>query len=201
MRSSPTPERRSCPIPATSWSKRLWKRAIQVTTVPGASAVLAALVVAGLPTDRFFFEGFLPPRSAARRERLEVLRAIPGTLVFFELPRRVAEMLADAAAVLGPRPAAVARELTKFFETVRRGTVETLAAEFASEATPKGEIVVLIGPPTPHTEPANKDEDVDARLRIHLAHLSLKDAVDVVAQETGVVRKRVYARAVELKKQ
>ena len=173
----------------------------QVTTVPGASAVLAALVVAGLPTDRFFFEGFLPPRSAARRERLEIFRAIPGTLVFFELPRRVAEMLADAAEVLGPRPAAVARELTKFFETVRRGTVETLAAEFASEATPKGEIVVLIGPPTPQTEPANKDDDVDARLRIHLANLSLKDAVDVVAQETNVVRKRVYARAVELKKQ
>jgi 16S rRNA (cytidine1402-2'-O)-methyltransferase len=121
--------------------------------------------------------------------------------VFFESPRRVAEMLADAAEVLGPRPAAVARELTKFFETVRRGTVETLAAEFASEATPKGEIVVLIGPPTPQTEPANKDDDVDARLRIHLANLSLKDAVDVVAQETNVVRKRVYARAVELKKQ
>jgi 16S rRNA (cytidine1402-2'-O)-methyltransferase len=85
---------------------------VPVTGIPGASAVLAALVLAGLPTDRFFFEGFLPPKTAARRGRLQELAAIPGTLVFFESPRRVAEMLADAAAIYGPRKAAVARELT-----------------------------------------------------------------------------------------
>src|SRR3954454_23991903 len=115
---------------------------LKVVAVPGASAVLAALVVAGLPTDRFFFEGFLPPRSAARRERMEALKPVPGTLVFFESPRRVAEMLADAAAVLGDRPAAVARELTKFYETVRRGGLAGLAETYAQEDTPKGEIVV-----------------------------------------------------------
>lgn len=173
---------------------------LHVSTVPGASAVLAALVLAGLPTDRFFFEGFLPPRSGARRERLEALRAIPGTLVFFESPRRVAEMLEDAAQVLGPRPAAVARELTKMFETVRRGPLDELAARYAGEPTPKGEIVVLIGPPTGDASPRTSDADVDALLARHLESLSVKDAVDVVAQETGLPRKRVYARAVALVK-
>jgi len=115
---------------------------ISVTPVPGASAVLAALVAAGLPTDRFFFEGFLPPKSAARSERLEKLSAIPGTLVFFDSPRRVAEMLADAARIFGPRKAAVARELTKLFETVKRGQLPELAELYAGMDTPKGEIVV-----------------------------------------------------------
>lgn len=168
-----------------------------VTTVPGPSAVLAALVVAGLPTDRFFFEGFLPPKTTARRERLATLAPIPGTLVFFESPRRVAEMLADAAAVLGPRPAAVARELTKFFETVKRGPLPELAREFADAPTPKGEIVVLIGPPAEEL-PAADDDDLDARLRRHLQSLSVKDAVSVAVQETGLPKRRVYARAVAL---
>lgn len=171
-----------------------------VSTVPGPSAVLAALVVAGLPTDRFFFEGFLPPRSAARRERLEALRDIPGTLVFFESARRVAEMLADAAAVLGDRPAAVARELTKMFETVRRGTVGSLASAYGGEPDPKGEIVVLIGPPDADTAVRDDPADLDERLRRQLDALSVKDAVDVVSQETGLPRKRVYARAVALVK-
>ena len=103
-----------------------------VTSLPGPSAVLAALVVSGLPTDRFFFEGFLPPKSSARQERLSALAAIPGTLVFFESPRRVAAMLADAAAILGNRSAAVARELTKFYETVRRGTLNSLSDAYGS---------------------------------------------------------------------
>ncbi len=172
---------------------------LKVYAVPGASAVLAALVVAGLPTDRFFFEGFLPPRSAARQERLEALKAVPGTLVFFESPRRVAEMLADAGAVLGDRPAAVARELTKFYETVRRGGLLSLAQAYAQEDTPKGEIVVLIGPPASGAEVAVDDSAVDAALQKHLARMSVKDAVAVVVQETGLPRKRVYARAVALK--
>lgn len=173
---------------------------LPVYAIPGASAVLAALVVAGLPTDRFFFEGFLPPRQAARRERLEALKAVPGTLVFFESPRRVAEMLADAAVVLGERPAAVARELTKFYETVRRGTLGALAGTYAAEDTPKGEIVVLVGPPPEGVEEVSDDAALDAALRVQLAHLSVKDAVAVVSQETGLLRKRVYARAVALVK-
>lgn len=169
----------------------------KVVPIPGASAVLAALVVAGLPTDRFFFEGFLPPKQSARRERLETLAAIPGTLVFFESPRRTAEMLADAQAVLGNRPAAVARELTKLFETVRRGTLAELAAQFGNEDTPKGEIVILIGPPD-EAPSAQNDDDIDALLRARLQNHSVKDAVTLVVQETGLPKKRVYARALAI---
>jgi 16S rRNA (cytidine1402-2'-O)-methyltransferase len=172
---------------------------LPVTTVPGPSAVLAALVIAGLPTDRFFFEGFLPHRQAARRERLAALATIPATLVLFESPRRLAEMLADARDTLGDRPAAVARELTKLYETVRRGTLATLAARYATEGAPKGEIVVLIGPPEADAAPLDTT-DVDAMLAAELGSLSVKDAVDVVAHETGMPRKQVYARAVALVK-
>src|SRR5208282_4950461 len=117
---------------------------LAVTTAPGASAAVAALCVAGLPTDRFFFEGFLPPRSAARRERINALSSIPGTLVFYEAPSRLADALADLALELGPRPAAVARELTKLHEEVRRGALDALAAEYSEEA-PRGEIVIVVG--------------------------------------------------------
>lgn len=172
---------------------------IAVTGVPGPSAVLAALVLAGLPTDRFFFEGFLPPKTAARRGRLQDLALIPGTLVFFESPRRVAEMLADAAAMLGPRKAAVARELTKFYETVRRGNLDELALLYGAEDAPRGEIVVLIGPPleTDPDRPSNSDL-VDDKLRVALASLSLKEAVAQVTAATGQPRRLIYARALEL---
>lgn len=169
----------------------------KVVPIPGASAVLAALVVAGLPTDRFFFEGFLPPKQTARRERLEALSTIPGTLVFFESPRRTTEMLADAHAILGDRPAAVARELTKLFETVRRGSLLALATQFADEDTPKGEIVILIGPPS-DTAVLQDDDSIDALLRTRLKTHSVKDAVTLVVQETGLPKKRVYARALAL---
>jgi 16S rRNA (cytidine1402-2'-O)-methyltransferase len=168
-----------------------------VTTLPGASAVLAALVVAGLPTDRFFFEGFLPTRQAARRARLTELATIPGTLVFFESPRRVAEMLADAALVLGPRQAAVARELTKMFENVRRGDLATLAATYAQEDAPRGEVVVLIGPPGDAPQEAEADT-IDDKLRAALQSLSLKEAVAQVTATTGQPRRVIYARALEL---
>ncbi len=170
---------------------------LPVTGIPGASAVLAALVLAGLPTDRFFFEGFLPPKSAARRGRLTELSTIPGTLVFFESPRRLAEMLGDAAATLGDRPAAVARELTKFHETVRRGTLPELATAFDGGEEARGEIVVVVGPPGAEAlQPAA--DAIDARLREALGRLSLKEAVAQVAAETGQPRRRVYARALEL---
>ena len=168
-----------------------------VTAIPGASAVLTALVVAGLPTDRFFFEGFLPNKSSARQTRLSELAAIPGTLVFFESPHRLQAMLADARHILGNRPAAVARELTKFFETVKRGPLSDLLTLYENEPTPKGEIVVLIGPPTEEQKP--KDEaTVDHLLLQHMAQLSLKDAASVVAEETGIPRRIIYARAVAL---
>ena len=168
-----------------------------VTAIPGASAILTALVVAGLPTDRFFFEGFLPNKSSARQTRLSELAVIPGTLVFFESPHRLQAMLKDAGHILGNRQAAVARELTKFFETVRRGHLSDLLALYENEPTPKGEIVVLIGPPDAEQKPQN-DDAVDQLLLRHMTQLSLKDAASVVADETGIPRRIVYARAVAL---
>ena len=170
---------------------------IPVTSAPGPSAVLAALVVAGLPTDRFFFEGFLPAKSGARRARIAELAAIPGTLVFFESPRRLAETLADLAAVLGPREAAVARELTKHFESVRRGALGALAADYEREGAPKGEIVLLVAPPG-EAAPAFDGNALDDKIRAALDKFSLKDAASVVAAETGQPRRKVYARALEL---
>ncbi|MFO1136160.1 MAG: 16S rRNA (cytidine(1402)-2'-O)-methyltransferase [Rhodoblastus sp.] len=170
---------------------------VAVTSVPGASAVLAALVVAGLPTDRFFFEGFLPPKSAARRARLAELSAVPGTLVFFESARRVAETLEDCAAVLGAREAAVARELTKHFENVRRGPLEQLAREIADGEALRGEIVLLVGPPAAGAAEIS-EASLDERLRAAMAANSVKDAAAIVAGETGQPRRRVYARALQL---
>ena len=122
---------------------------------------------------------------------------MPGTLVFFESPRRLAEMLADAAAVLGSRPGAVARELTKFYETVRRGTLPELAAHYDDDEEARGEIVVIIGPPGA-TDLVPTDEAIDERLRAAMAKVSLKEAVAQVAAETGQPRRKVYARALEL---
>ncbi len=169
-----------------------------ITAVPGASAVLAALVVAGLPTDRFFFEGFLPQKQGARRTRIAKLAAIPGTLVFFESPRRLAGMLADLAAVLGGREAAIARELTKHFETVRRGSLPDLANALAAEEPPKGEIVVLVAPPAENGASDLDDAAIDAKLQEALRTLSVKDAASVVAAESGQKRRKVYARAIAL---
>ena len=171
-------------------------RDLPVVAVPGASAVLAALGVAGLPTDCFFFAGFLPPKSAARRTALEALKPVPGTLVFYESPRRLAAALADMAAVMGGEPAAsVSRELTKRFEETRRGSLADLAVAYAGEAAPKGEVVVLIGPAA-QTE--TSADDLDDALSRAMEGQSLKDAVAEVTKETGLPRKRVYARALEL---
>ena len=117
-----------------------------VTAIPGPSAPLAALVSAGLATDAFLFAGFLPPKRGARQARLEELKAVPATLVFFEAPSRLAESLGDIAAVLGDRETAVARELTKLHEEVRRGTPAELAQW--ADAAPRGEMVIVVGPPT-----------------------------------------------------
>ena len=166
-----------------------------VAGLPGASALLAALVPAGLATDAFLFAGFLPTRQAARQTRLQELKAVPATLVFFEAPSRLAESLADIAAVLGNREAAVARELTKLHEEVRRGTPAELS-RWAAESPPKGEMVVLVGPPLAE---AVTDEAIVARLESLLAQMSLSDAARTVAHELGVTRSRAYDLGLSLK--
>ena len=165
---------------------------IPVTTAPGASAALSALVLSGLPPDRFLFAGFLPPRAAARRKALVQWASLDATLVFFEGPSRLAESLADMAAVLGDRPAALARELTKRHEEVRRDTLGRLAAACRGAPTPRGEVVVVVGPP----EPIAMDTlDLDARLDELLCRYSVRDAAAALAAETGLARRALYDRA------
>ncbi|MFZ1990543.1 MAG: 16S rRNA (cytidine(1402)-2'-O)-methyltransferase [Alphaproteobacteria bacterium] len=166
-----------------------------VTTEPGPSAAIAALTLAGLPTDRFLFLGFLSPKSAARREEILGVKEVRASLVIYESPQRVGATLIDLAACLGPRPAAIAREITKLHEEVKRGTLAELAAQFAEAETPKGEIVIIVGPPT--GEP-REEADLDAALTTALARLSLKEAVAQVTAELGVSRRLVYARALAL---
>lgn len=170
---------------------------VPVTAAPGACAAITALTLAGLPTDRFCFCGFLPPKSGARQSSLAELAAVPATLVFYEGASRLAAMLADAAHVLGLRDAAVARELTKLHEEVQRGSLAALAARYAEQGPPRGELVVLIGPPT--AQPAASDQDVDALLTAALRTHRTKDAAALVAVQTGLPRAQVYERALALK--
>jgi 16S rRNA (cytidine1402-2'-O)-methyltransferase len=167
-----------------------------VTTLPGASSVMAALTLAGLPTDRFFFAGFLSSKQEARRKDLGDLANVPATLVFLESAPRLAASLGDMAAQLGPREAAVARELTKRFEEVRRGRLDELAAHYAAEGAPRGEIVVVVGPPAAQAPLCA--HEVDAMIENALARLSLKDAVAEVVALTGQKRRDIYARALAI---
>jgi 16S rRNA (cytidine1402-2'-O)-methyltransferase len=166
-----------------------------VIPIPGASAALAALTLAGLPTDRFLFVGFPPPKSAARRTFLEEFANVRATLIFYEGASRVADCLADMAAVFGPRPAAVCRELTKLYETCVRGSLTELAADPRFDA-PKGEIVILVGP---GVEKAASADDVEAALREALARLPLGEATSEVAKAFGLSRKDLYRQALALK--
>ncbi len=168
-----------------------------VTALPGASSTLVALSVAGLPTDAFFFAGFLPPKQAARRARIAELARIPATLVVFETAPRVAATLADLAAGLGQREAALARELTKLHEEVRRGDLESLAQSCATHE-PRGEIVLVVAPPQATERPSLGD--AETLLRAALKRVSLKDAVAEVADATGLPRREVYQRALTLAK-
>ena len=168
-----------------------------VYPIPGASALLAGLSVAGLPTDRFMFAGFAPPKSAARRTFFEELAGIRTTLVFFESGPRLASSLADMAAVFGPREAAVARELTKLYETVIRGTLSELAADPRCD-TPKGEIVILVGP---GREEAATAADADTALADALTRLRPAEAASEVAKALGLPRRDLYRRAMELKQE
>ena len=170
---------------------------IPVIPVPGASALLTALTAAGLPTDRFFFEGFLPPKQAARQKRIAALAGIPATLVLFESGPRLGGALADLAAGLGARAAAVCRELTKLHEEIRRDDLATLARHYEAGAETRGEIVIVVAPPADEAESAG---DVDELLRSALVRVSVKDAVGEVALATGRPRREVYQRALALAK-
>jgi len=169
-----------------------------VTAAPGPSSALMALTVAGLPTDRFFFEGFLPAKEAARRTRIGELARIPATLLLFESGPRLAATLADLAAGLGAREAAIARELTKLHEEVRRGDLASLAADYAAGAETRGEIVIVIAPPAAAEQPSAAE--IDALLHAALARTSVKEAVAEVAAATGEPRRAIYSRALELTK-
>jgi 16S rRNA (cytidine1402-2'-O)-methyltransferase len=166
-----------------------------VTALPGASAVLAALTISGLPTDRFMFEGFLPAREGQRRKRIEEIKGVAATLVLFETGPRIAAALADLAAALGPREAAICRELTKLYEEVRRGDLASLARDYAASEEPRGEIVIVIAPPG---APASDAADLDALLRQALGRVSVKEAVAEIAAVTGRPRREVYQRALAL---
>jgi 16S rRNA (cytidine1402-2'-O)-methyltransferase len=159
------------------------EKGVRVVPVPGPSAVLAALSASGLPTDAFMFAGFLPAKAGQRRSRLEALAAIPATLVFFESPRRLAGSLRAMAEVLGPRPAAVARELTKAFEEVRRESLEALAAHYEEAGAPKGEVVVCVAPPG--EAPAADADETDRLLVALAAEMPASKAAGEAARMTG----------------
>ena len=165
-------------------------------SIPGASAPLTALTAAGLPTDTFLFAGFLPTRKEARRSRIKELAQVPATLIFFEAPTRLADSLGDLSEVLGQRQAVVARELTKLNEEFARGDLKELAAVYVERAV-KGEIVILVGPPTA-AEIA--DADIEERLEAALPEMSLRDAARVIADELDVPKARVYDLGLALKR-
>ena len=170
---------------------------ITVVAVPGASAVLAALTVSGLPSDRFMFAGFLPAAEGARRSQITELAELTATTIWFETPARIARSLTDMADILGPRDAVIARELTKLHEEILRGTLDELAARLASGPALKGEIVLLVAGRSRDDE-AMDDAQLAAMLRAELEGQRLRDAVKSVVEMTGLPRNRVYRLALEL---
>lgn len=170
---------------------------ITVVPVPGASALLAALVTAGLPTDRVMFAGFLPQKTAARREALQEMKDLKATLVFYEAANRTGDTLADIDAVLGPRATAVCRELTKLYEEVRRGDAGELARRYATEGAPKGEVVIVVAGAGAVAVSA---ADIDDALHQAMTTMSVRDAAAVVAEAFHEPKRRVYQRALELSK-
>ncbi len=164
---------------------------LPVTATPGPSAAVDALILSGLPPDAFLFAGFLPPRMAARRKALAGWRDVPATLIFYEGRSRLAAALADMLHTLGDRPAAIARELTKRHEEVRRGSLAELTAHYRNDP-PRGEMVIVVGAPPAAAATAI---DIDGQLDAKLAKLSLRDAVAELAAETGLGRSALYDRA------
>jgi len=168
-----------------------------VHAIPGPSAVTTALMLSGLPPEPFLFAGFLAERAPARRRQLAELAGVPATLVLLESPRRLAPCLADMADVLGARQAAVARELTKLFEEVRRGPLAELAEHYRAAGPPKGEVTLVVGPPA--APPPVGDDEADRLLQEALCCASPRDAAASVAQATGLPRRILYARAIALR--
>jgi 16S rRNA (cytidine1402-2'-O)-methyltransferase len=167
---------------------------ISITPIPGACAAITALCVAGLPCDQFFFAGFLPAKSGPRRAALQAIAAVPGSLVFYESPLRLQDCLADMKDMLGDRPAFLARELTKLYETHYSGTLSSLHNSW-QDADARGELVIIVGPQNSDSAP---QVDIDALLRAALQQQSLKQAVADVTAQTGLPRKQIYARALAL---
>ena len=169
----------------------------KVVPIPGPSSTITALSASGLPSDSFYFAGFLPQKEKARRDRLEEVRTVPGTLIFFESPHRLPSSLRDMAAVLGARDASVCRELTKTFEEFRRGTLDELAGYYAENDNVKGEIVICVAPPGEAAAPAG--EALDDMLKLLLEEMSVSRAAAEAAKQTGLPRKDLYQRLLELK--
>lgn len=169
---------------------------VAVECVPGASASLTALTLSGLPSDRFLFAGFLSSKAGERLSALEELKSVRATLIFYEAPPRLADSLAAMAAKLGPREAAVCRELTKLHQQVRRGTLEELAQIYQDE-TPRGEIAVIVGPPPPDGGP--DWSKIDAALAKLVPFMPLKAAADFLAETLGGQKREIYARGLALK--
>jgi 16S rRNA (cytidine1402-2'-O)-methyltransferase len=169
---------------------------IPVHAIPGASATLTALSLAGLPTDRFLFVGFLPSRAGERGSALAELKGVRASLIFFESAQRLAESLAQMAEVLRDRAVAVTRELTKLHEEVRRSTLAILAAQYAQEPPPKGEVTIIVGPPPEQQADLAR---IDSLLDKALPFMPVRAASELVAEALGVTRKEVYQRALEIK--
>jgi 16S rRNA (cytidine1402-2'-O)-methyltransferase len=169
---------------------------IAIHSVPGPSAALVALCLAGLPTNRFLFAGFLPPKAGERRRALQELQSVLATLIFFEGPQRLSESLHDMKEILGNRDAAICRELTKLHEEVRRGKLNALASEFHGAAPPRGEITIVVGAPL---EPAPDLRRMDALLAKALPHMPVNAAADLVALACELPKRTVYERALALK--
>ena len=168
----------------------------RVVPIPGASAVLAALTASGLPSDAFLFAGFLPVKDGQKRSRLEALKATPATLIFFESPRRLSDTLAAMADVLGDRPAAIGRELTKTFEEMRTGSLGALAAHYGEAPTPKGEIVICVAPPEHQPD---QPWDADRLLRSLVSEMPASKAAAEAARMTGQPKQALYRRLLELR--
>ena len=169
----------------------------RVIPIPGPSAVLAALTASGLPSDTFLFAGFLPVKDGQRRSRLEELKAVPATLIFFESPRRLSNTLVAMADVYGARPAAVGRELTKTFEEMRTGSLAELAQFYAAADTPRGEIVICVGPPL--AEQVSGADEIDRLLLSLVAEMPSSKAAAEAARMTGARKPDLYRRLMELK--
>ena len=173
------------------------KEGVPLTTLPGASSVLCALVLSGLPTDRFFFQGFLPNKSGQRRKVLSGLTNIPGSLVFLESAKRLAASLTDMDDILGDRAAAVTRELTKLYEEVRRGSLAELAEYYSANGAPKGEVTLVVG--RPPVEDAPEGGALDQLILEALKTQAVREAASGLSKELGLPKRQIYNRALELK--